>query len=57
MREEMDFSRWVLPGLDLLKTRKELIKTDENSIKQKMLEIQQKLLQFKIDVTMEDYRM
>ncbi|MDD5212851.1 MAG: DNA translocase FtsK [Candidatus Gracilibacteria bacterium] len=51
-----DFSKWVLPSLDLLKTRIEKVKTDENSIKQKMLEIQQKLLQFKIDVTMEDYR-
>lgn len=51
-----DFSKWELPSLDLLKTRIEKIKTDENSIKQKMLEIQQKLLQFKIDVTMEDYR-
>ncbi|MDD4151325.1 MAG: DNA translocase FtsK, partial [Candidatus Gracilibacteria bacterium] len=55
-KESMDFSSWEFPGLELLKTRKELVKTDENDIKQKMLEIQQKLLQFKIDVSMEDYR-
>lgn len=51
-----DFSSWEFPDIELLKQRVAKVRTDENEIRQKMFEIQQKLLQFKIDVSMEDYR-
>ncbi len=48
--------RWKLPNIELLEDRNKNIIINNNEIRRKELEIQEKLLQFKIEVSMEDYK-
>lgn len=51
-----EFKNWQFPELSLLSNRWWKIKYDENEIRRKEIEIEEKLLQFKIEVTMEWFR-
>lgn len=51
-----EFKNWQFPELNLLSNRWGKIKYDENEIRRKEIEIEEKLLQFKIEVSMEWYR-
>lgn len=51
-----EFKNWQFPELNLLTDRVWKIKYDENEIRRKEIEIEEKLLQFKIEVSMEWYK-
>lgn len=54
--ENKEFKNWTLPEIWLLTDRGSGIQYDENEIRRKEIEIQEKLLQFRIEVTMQGYR-
>ncbi|MDD2907325.1 MAG: DNA translocase FtsK [Candidatus Gracilibacteria bacterium] len=51
-----EFKNWVFPELSLLDSKRNIVTVDKNEIRKKEIEIEEKLLQFKIEVTMEGYR-
>ncbi len=56
IHENIDFWDWVKPELILLDDRGGKIQYDENEIRRKEIEIQEKLLQFRIEVSMEWFK-
>ncbi|PID87382.1 hypothetical protein CSB07_01685 [Candidatus Gracilibacteria bacterium] len=56
IHENIDFGDWVKPELILLDDRGGKIQYDENEIRRKEIEIQEKLLQFRIEVSMEGFK-
>ncbi len=51
-----EFKNWVYPELSLLDSKRNIVSVDKNEIRKKEIEIEEKLLQFKIEVTMEWYK-
>ncbi|MDD3144654.1 MAG: DNA translocase FtsK [Candidatus Gracilibacteria bacterium] len=51
-----EFKNWVYPELSLLDSKRNIVSVDKNEIRKKEIEIEEKLLQFKIEVTMEGYK-
>lgn len=54
--KDVKFWNWIIPNLNLLDNRGWQIKYDENEIRRKEIEIQEKLLQFRIEVSMEGFK-
>ncbi len=54
--EKIDIWEWQLPEINLLDNKWWKIDYDKNEIRRKELEIEEKLLQFKIQVSMEGYK-
>ncbi len=53
---KIEISKWEFPSIDLLDDKWGEIQYDKNEIRRKELEIEEKLLQFKIQVSMEGYK-
>lgn len=54
--KKVNLWKWEFPELELLDERDTRHQVDQNEIRRKELEIQEKLLQFRIEVSMEDYK-